>query len=78
MYSKFSMVQDDYKFDGGPYYSLKPQDKALNTTLEPSYQGTPKNFVTTKVYRKNARPGLRSCTFQLPSTHKMHGLGKQC
>ena len=76
MYSKLSMVQDYYKFDGGPFYSLKPQDKALNTKLEALNQGKPKSFVTAKFYRKNARFGLRSCTFQLPSTHTMHHLGK--
>jgi len=27
MYSKFSMIQDRYKIDGGPFYSLKLKTK---------------------------------------------------
>jgi hypothetical protein len=75
MYSKFSMIQDDYKSDGGPFYSLKPQDKALSSKLQALNQGKPKSFVTAKVDSKNARSGLRPCTFQLPAAPKTHGLG---
>jgi len=42
------MIPDDYKSDGGPFYSLKPQDKALNTKLQALNQGNPKEFCNNK------------------------------
>jgi len=49
------MIQDDYKSDRGPIYSLKPQDKTLNIKLQSLNQGKPKSFVTGNVDNKNAR-----------------------
>jgi len=57
------MIQDDYKSDGGPIYSLKPLDKALNSFLHALKQRKSKGFVTASADSKNDQSGLQTVHF---------------
>jgi len=57
------MIQHDYKSDEGPIYSMKPQDKALNSFLQALKQRKSKDFVTPPSNSKNTRSKLQTVHF---------------
>jgi len=57
------MIQDDYESDKGPIYTLKLQDKTLNSFLQALKQRKSKGFVTTPADSKNPRSKLQTVHF---------------